>query len=140
IRDAATRLDIEEGDQPLAIGFRWAGDPSYPRLHALAEGIGQAIPRTLAAGIPIALLADGDIGMAFGSIVKHDLAMPGELVSIDGVLLQEFDFVDVGELIDPPGVLPVLIKPLLFARGMERASVKRALLAAAKSLARRFGG
>jgi ethanolamine utilization protein EutA len=29
--------------------------------------------------------------------------------------LQELDFVDVGELIAPPGVVPVVIKSLLFA-------------------------
>ena len=34
---------------------------------------------------------------------------------IDGVQLQELDFVDVGELISPPGVVPVVIKSLLFS-------------------------
>ena len=37
------------------------------------------------------------------------------LVSIDGVDLQELDFVDVGELITPPGVIPLVIKSLLFS-------------------------
>ena len=41
--------------------------------------------------------------------------LPGKLVSIDGVNLQELDFVDVGEIIDPPGVVPVVIKSLLFS-------------------------
>jgi len=36
-------------------------------------------------------------------------------LSIDGVQLQELDFVDVGELISPPGVVPVVIKSLLFS-------------------------
>ena len=31
------------------------------------------------------VLTDSDIGMTFGSIVKEDLAIPGEVVSIDGV-------------------------------------------------------
>ena len=39
----------------------------------------------------------------------------GDLVSIDGVQLQELDYVDVGELITPPGVVPVVIKSLLFS-------------------------
>ena len=41
-----------------------------------------------------------------------DLA--GKLVSIDGVQLQDLDYVDIGSLLDPPGVVPVVIKSLLF--------------------------
>jgi ethanolamine utilization protein EutA len=29
--------------------------------------------------------------------------------------LRELDFVDIGEMLDPPGVLPVVIKSLLFS-------------------------
>lgn len=135
IQQAAVRLDLEEGDQPLAIAFRMAGEPAYARLRALAEGIRAGIPRTIERGIPIVLLTDSDIGMTFGRIVKEDLAIPGDLVSVDGVLLQELDYVDIGQVIQPAGVVPIVIKSLLFAGGMDRASVKQALFAAAKSLA-----
>ena len=50
-----------------------------------------------------------------GNLLKREFALPGELVSIDGVQLQELDFVDVGEMITPPGVVPVVIKSLLFS-------------------------
>ena len=50
-----------------------------------------------------------------GRLLQEELGMPGKLVSIDGVQLQELDFVDVGELISPPGVVPVVIKSLLFS-------------------------
>jgi ethanolamine utilization protein EutA len=111
------------------------GDPSYVRLRALAGGIREGVPQTIDRGIPFVLLTDGDIGMSLGAILKEELGIPGELVSVDGVLLQEYDFVDVGEVLQPAGVVPVMIKSLLFAGGMDRASVKRALVAAAKSLA-----
>ena len=58
---------------------------------------------------------DGDIGKTMGRLLREELDMPGPLVSIDGVQLQELDFVDVGELINPPGVVPVVIKSLLFS-------------------------
>jgi ethanolamine utilization protein EutA len=41
--------------------------------------------------------------------------LDGKLVSIDGVQLRQLDFVDIGELLDPPGVVPVVIKSLLFS-------------------------
>jgi ethanolamine utilization protein EutA len=46
---------------------------------------------------------------------------------LDGVELSDFDFIDVGEYLDPPGVLPVLIKSLLFADGGGGAGAARAL-------------
>ena len=60
------------------------------------------------------LMIDGDIGKTFGRLLHRELHWPGKLVSIDGMDLQELDFVDVGELIAPPGVVPVVIKSLLF--------------------------
>ena len=60
-------------------------------------------------------MIDGDVGKTFGRILTEELGLPGDLVSIDGVQLSELDFVDVGELISPPGVVPVVIKSLLFS-------------------------
>jgi ethanolamine utilization protein EutA len=120
IQDAAHRLDLQEGDQPLALAFRWKGDPHYPRLRGLAEGISAGLPRSLERGLPLLLLTDRDVGKTLGSILKHDLGVASEVVSIDGVLLKEFDFVDIGEMIQPAGVVPVVIKSLLFSGAGER--------------------
>jgi ethanolamine utilization protein EutA len=61
------------------------------------------------------LMIDGDIGKTMGNLMHRELDLPGDLVSIDGVQLQELDYVDVGEMISPPGVVPVVIKSLLFS-------------------------
>jgi ethanolamine utilization protein EutA len=63
----------------------------------------------------LVLMIDGDIAKNMGRLLHEEMGMPGKLVSIDGVQLQELDFVDVGELISPPGVVPVVIKSLLFS-------------------------
>jgi ethanolamine utilization protein EutA len=60
------------------------------------------------------LMIDGDVGKSFGHLLHDELGVSGPIVSIDGVQLQELDFVDVGEFVDPPGVVPVVIKSLLF--------------------------
>jgi ethanolamine utilization protein EutA len=36
------------------------------------------------------------------------------LISIDSVDLRDFDFVDVGAMVTPPGVIPLVIKSLIF--------------------------
>jgi ethanolamine utilization protein EutA len=63
----------------------------------------------------LVLMIDGDVGRGIGRILDKELKLDGKLVSIDGVQLRELDFVDIGELLDPPGVVPVVIKSLLFS-------------------------
>jgi ethanolamine utilization protein EutA len=36
------------------------------------------------------------------------------LVSIDGIVLQAFDYIDIGALLDTSGAVPVVIKSLVF--------------------------
>jgi ethanolamine utilization protein EutA len=36
------------------------------------------------------------------------------IISIDGVELREFDYIDIGELIPTSGAVPVVIKSLVF--------------------------
>jgi ethanolamine utilization protein EutA len=59
-------------------------------------------------------MIDGDVGKTFGHLLHDELGFSGKLVSIDGVHLHELDFVDVGEPYEPSGVVPVVIKSLLF--------------------------
>ena len=60
-------------------------------------------------------MIEGDIGHGLGRIIHKEFGLEGTLISIDGIRLQQLDFVDIGELIEPPGVVPVVIKSLLFS-------------------------
>ena len=102
-------------DARIAIAFSWHGDPDYPRLAAAGRAIMAAVATDGRRSQPLLLMIDGDIGKTMGRILTEELGLAGDLVSIDGVALQELDFVDVGEPITPPGVVPVVIKSLLFS-------------------------
>lgn len=133
IGDSLTRLDLDDGDQPLALVFEWPGGPVPAEVRALAEGIAAGLPRTIAQGVPLVLMVDTAIGPALGRTMKDDLGIPGHLLSLEGVSAAEFDFIDVAPVIHPTGVVPITIKSLLFAGGLDRRSVKQALYDAAQS-------
>jgi ethanolamine utilization protein EutA len=114
VRAALARADFEEGDSPIALSFPWQGDPSHRRLHAVAAGICAALPRTLAEDMPLVLLIDGDVGKSLGRIIRHEIAPSADIIAIDGVQLKEFDYVDIGSVIELTNVVPVIIKSLLF--------------------------
>jgi ethanolamine utilization protein EutA len=114
LRTGLEEIDIDRYGR-IAIAFDWRGDPEHSRLKAAGEGVVRAL-LPLAERITLLLLMiDGDIGKTFGRLLHRELNWPGKIVSIDGMELQELDYVDVGELIAPPGVVPVVIKSLLLA-------------------------
>jgi ethanolamine utilization protein EutA len=135
IRDALVRADLADGEQPVALAFRWPGGLEVSRVRSLAEGIRNGISQTIERQVPFVLLADQTIARALGAVLDEELGVPGDLISLEGVAVNEFDFVDLAEVIHPTEVVPVTIKSLLFAGGLDRRSVKQALVAAAKSLA-----
>jgi ethanolamine utilization protein EutA len=107
--DCLKRLSPEKG-QAVAFGIRWRGEPYYQRLRELAAGLAQASPP----GAPLIVIVDRDVGRLLGHILEHEIGLRAGVISIDGVQLREFDYVDIGELIEPTEVVPVVIKSLLF--------------------------
>jgi ethanolamine utilization protein EutA len=113
IQAALLRAPVDD-DGAVAVSLHWQGDPEYPRLRALAEGLAVAlVPRTAEAA-PALVVVDGDVARTLGHILEHELRLGRPVVAIDGIQLREFDFVDVGEVIRPADVVPVVIKSLLF--------------------------
>jgi ethanolamine utilization protein EutA len=122
ILEKIAQLDLEPSAR-LAIAFPWHGDPEYSRLANAANAIKAAIAPQGKRDNMLCLMIDGDVGRTMGRLLQDEIGVEGPVVSIDGVQLQELDYVDIGELISPPGVVPVVIKSLLFDATEQRATV-----------------
>ncbi|MDP9458765.1 MAG: ethanolamine ammonia-lyase reactivating factor EutA [Actinomycetota bacterium] len=114
VRKAADRYGSGDGQTPVAISLKWEGEPLYRRLRALADGLSDGMASWVQAGQPLIVLVDGDIGSSLGHVLRDEIGVPVPVVCLDGVALQELDYVDVGELIRPSSVVPLVIKSLLF--------------------------
>ena len=115
VTHALSRMDVEDGQEIVALAFKWAGDPLHSRLFALAKGLCDGLPKTIAAGNALIMVMEGDIAHALGQILRNELNVSGSIVSIDGVQLQEFDYIDIGEVMAPSNVVPLIIKSLIFS-------------------------
>lgn len=109
----AELLSLQAGAR-LAIAFTWNGEPDHARLLAMATAILRFAAPSGSRQECLFLMIDGDIGASLGRLLHEELHLDGQLVSIDGISLRELDFVDVGEILEPAGVVPVVIKSLLF--------------------------
>ena len=113
----AARQDVDTSG-PVALALSWHGPVSHSRLAA----VGHAITRVAGpadgrgdAGNALIVVVDADVAQSLGAILTEETGLRRRLIVLDGVELADLDFIDVGEYQDPPGVLPVLVKSLLFA-------------------------
>jgi ethanolamine utilization protein EutA len=115
IRSHFVAFDIEDGAQEVALALRWRGAPSHERIFAFAQGIVRGMPRTVAQGNPLYLMLDGDVAQTLGAVMREELGVKGEILAIDGVVLWDFDYIDLGRIRLPSMTVPVTIKSLVFS-------------------------
>src|SRR6266705_2233988 len=125
---ALRRLDLDGGERPVALCYRWKGSATFGRLDAFCRGIASGLANELGRGLPLILVGDGDVGGLIGIHCREETRLPNPIVSIDGIALKEFDFIDIGALLETSGAVPVVIKSLVFpgsaALGRARAGVQ----------------
>jgi ethanolamine utilization protein EutA len=118
VRDAALnalrRLDLLHARQPVAVAFHWEGSATFFRLQAFCGGVVDGLKDILAKGHPLVLVNDGDIGGIVGLHFQEELKLENPIISIDGIALNDFDYIDIGALIPSSGSVPVVIKSLIF--------------------------
>lgn len=114
VRQALRRLDLHEGDRPVAVCYRWRGSATFGRLDATVRGLMDGLSAVLAHGHPLVLVSDGDVGGLIGIHAREESRLTNPVVSIDGISLKEFDFIDIGAMLELSGAVPVVIKSLVF--------------------------
>ena len=108
-------FDLQDSDREIALALRWTGMPAHERLSAFAEGIKNGLADRIAKGQPLFIMLDGDVAQTLGHILRDELDVKSELLVIDGVVLWDFDYIDLGRIRMPSYTVPVTIKSLVFS-------------------------
>jgi ethanolamine utilization protein EutA len=114
IASALKRLDLGSGDSPVAVFIPWRGSATFQRLDAFCRGVAEGMAGVLAKSHPLILAGDGDVGGLIGMHFHEELRLANPVVSIDGLELKEFDYIDIGAILESSGAVPVVIKSLVF--------------------------
>jgi len=115
IRNHMTAFDITDTGREIALALRWNGMPAYERLAAFAEGIKRGLAERIAKKQPLYIMLDGDVAQTLGHILRDELNIQSEILVIDGVVLWDFDYIDLGRIRMPSYTVPVTIKSLVFS-------------------------
>ncbi|HTN70151.1 MAG TPA: ethanolamine ammonia-lyase reactivating factor EutA [Methylomirabilota bacterium] len=114
VEKALQRFDINDGDRAVALALHWELGPSYPLIRTLAEGLVSAMKEHADGGQPLVLVFDADIAKLMGNIIERELLPGAGIISIDGIDLKDFDFIDIGQELPDAKAVPVVIKSLIF--------------------------
>ncbi len=115
IRDHIAAFDLTDCEREIALALRWSGMPAHQRLLAFAQGIKAGLAGRFAKKQPAFIMLDGDVAQTLGHILREELHVDSELLVIDGVVLWDFDYIDLGRIRMPSYTVPVTIKSLVFS-------------------------
>jgi ethanolamine utilization protein EutA len=115
IRNRLIAFELAAADQDIAVALRWSGPPSYQRLAGFAEGIKRGLAEHIGKKRPLYIMLDGDVAHTLGHLLRDELHIESDLLVIDGVVLWDFDYIDLGRIRMPSYTVPVTIKSLVFS-------------------------
>jgi len=102
--------DPEVRGTPFVLAFSTPPFTGYGAVQDMARGIDRALETLPAEDRPVALVFVHNIGQVVGGMLSAKWNMP----CVDEVSLSELDFIDIGEVVESEGFVPVVIKSLAF--------------------------
>lgn len=109
------RWFLEQGDSSrMILALPGKPDPDYGELKAMAECIVEAMDRLLPPGEPVVVLLEQDTAKALGMLMRSAARGLRRVAAIDGIRVEENDYVDIGRPLMGGVVVPVIIKTLVF--------------------------
>ena len=108
------RLDIKQHELGRQIALALIGPvvPTYENIKALCDGIADALLPL--SDFPWAIILSADVAGLVGSMLKREFKVKQEVVVVDGITVGDFNFVDLGEVLDGVEAIPVVVKSLVF--------------------------
>jgi ethanolamine utilization protein EutA len=110
IKQALSKRDPEVRGSPFVLAFSSPPFFGYGVVQELARGIDETLASLPAEDRPEALVFEQNVGRVVGGILSSKWNLP----CIDEINLSELDFIDVGEVVEGEGFVPVVIKSLAF--------------------------
>ena len=100
----------------VAIAMQWGGSATYARLETLARAfLATAGDEILVEhAIPLIIVCDMDIAGLLGRHIQDLTSKEVQVVTIDGIEVSEFDYLDIGAFVPGTGAMPIVVKSLLF--------------------------
>lgn len=105
---------LEEQMQTVAIALNGKKNPSFLEVEQLADGILAGSKVLFQQKLPWIVVVEQDMAKVLGQTLQRKQQQKKELVCLDGIHLENGDYIDIGHPIAQGSVLPVVVKTLVF--------------------------
>lgn len=104
----------QSGADNVALALAGVPDPDYQMLKRLARCLAEEMDAALPPGMPVIILLEHDIAKALGLALREVLGGRRKVICLDGIQVQQGDYVDMGKPMLEGMVIPLVVKTLLF--------------------------
>lgn len=105
---------VEEEVQQTAIAITGKKSPSFKEVVDLAKGIIEGSDKLIKRNLPLIIIVENDFAKVLGQSINNILNYSHPVVCIDSIIVTNGDYIDIGLPVANGGVLPVVIKTLIF--------------------------
>lgn len=106
-------LQQSESDRVI-LALPGVANPEYKEIKTLAHSLCEAADKALPHGEPMLIVLEQDIAKALGILMEKELSGRRKVACIDGIKVEQGDYIDLGRPMHNGLVIPVVVKTLLF--------------------------
>jgi ethanolamine utilization protein EutA len=115
VDEAFSRNDLVQGRDTAAVGVNWPGPVDYGTLSRFCAAVGTAMRATLEQQThPLILLFDHDVAGLIGKLLEEEQSPRCPVMSVDQLTLDDWSYIDIGAVDLLRGVVPIVMKSLIF--------------------------
>ena len=98
----------------IALAMAGEQDPDYPAVCRLAQCLAEEMDAALGQDKPLIVILEHDMAKALGMAMRSRLGTRRKVICLDGIKVEQGDYVDLGRPVLDGMVIPIVVKTLLF--------------------------
>jgi ethanolamine utilization protein EutA len=109
-------FDLEEELQPVALALKGKSNFSFKEITELAKIIVSGMDTIISNKLPLIIILENDAAKVLGQTINRLLGQKEDVISLDGIKVNNGDYIDIGKPLAKGKVVPVIIKTLIFGK------------------------
>lgn len=114
IKSKLSWFKLENDLQKVAIAINGKKNPSFFNIQETAKGLILGMEEFIERELPLIVVVENDMAKVLGQAMYAQLNFKKHVICIDGIKVENGDYIDMGKPIAEGKVLPVVIKTLVF--------------------------